>query len=328
MSDRLRDFTFILIAVFLSSVSLRLTKGIMIPFILSVFLAFILEPMIAWIKRRFKIGGGLAILLLCILMIGLSAIFFLTLSSSVRQLIENANVYEQRFTSLITKSVDLMSHFDAGFDREELKGLVKELPIFSALKTISNTVVKSVSDFFLVAIFTIFILSGPKIKLPNTEVWSRINKSVRTYLVTKFVTSAATGVLTAIILKIVNLDMALMFGLLAFILNFIPTFGSIFATLLPIPIVLLQFSNPILILVSIGLPGLVQFTIGNVLEPKIMGKNLDLHPVTVLMSLMFWGVLWGIPGMLLATPITVIIKIVLESQESTQGFANGMAGRF
>ena len=327
MSEKLRNFCFFIVALFVTAMSLQISKNIVIPFILSVFLAFILQPLIRTMNVKLKLGRGTSIVLLCGIFIVGFTLLFLTIGSSVKQLIENANTYEQRFTTLLSTGVDLVSKWDEDFDRDQLTELVKQVPILSTLKTITNAVVKGVSDFFLIAIFTLFIMSGPQIKIPKSGFWGQINKSIHTYLLTKFVTSAVTGGATAIVLKLVGLDMALMFGMLAFVLNFIPTFGSIFATLLPIPVVLLQFSSPWLIGISIGVPALLQFAIGNVVEPKIMGESLDLHPVTILICLMFWGFLWGLPGMLLATPFTVIIKIFLASNQSTKPFAEAMAGR-
>lgn len=327
MSENIKNYSFVLIAAFLSSVSLSLTKNIMIPFILSVFLAFILQPMIDLMEERLKVRRSLAIVLLCVILISLSSVFFVTIGASFKQIANNASTYQERITSLVEAGMQVVSKLDGDFDREQLREVIKDLPFFTALKTISNALIKGVSDFFLISIFTLFIMSGPKISLPRSGVWPKINRSIRTYLLTKSVTSLITGSLTAIILQVLGLDMAMMFGLLAFFLNFIPTFGSVFATLLPIPIAILQFSSPLFITLSIALPGLVQFLIGNIIEPKIMGQSLDLHPVTILLSLMFWGFLWGVPGMILATPLAVIFKIVLQSKESTQHLADYMAGR-
>ena len=328
MSERFRSYSFVLIALFLSSVSLSLTKGIMIPFILAVFLAFILQPAIDKFEDKLKVRRSIAIVMVFIILLTLSAGLFITIGASLKQIVNNAAVYQSRITSLVESGVQIVAQFDGDFDQAQLQEMIRELPFFTALKTISNALIKGVSDFFLVSIFTLFILSGSKISLPDTGFWPQINKSIRTYLLTKTVTSASTGIITAIILKMLGLDMAMMFGMLACFLNFIPTFGSVFATLLPIPIAMLQFENPVLIALTIALPGSIQFLVGNLIEPKIMGKSLDLHPVTILLSLMFWGFLWGVPGMILATPITVIIRIFLQSNPSTEGFAEYMAGRF
>jgi AI-2 transport protein TqsA len=76
------------------------------------------------------------------------------------------------------------------------------------------------------------------------------------------------------------------------------------------------------------IPGTVQFVVGNVLEPKMVGENLDLHPVTTVLVLMFWGLIWGVPGMFLAVPLTVVIRIFLDSSEGGKKISEIMAGRF
>ncbi|MCP4217643.1 MAG: AI-2E family transporter, partial [bacterium] len=101
-------------------------------------------------------------------------------------------------------------------------------------------------------------------------------------------------------------------GLLVFILNFIPSFGSVIATLFPLTIGFLQygFSGRVL-LVGVGLM-VTQFVIGNVIEPRITGKSLNLSPIVILISLIFWGYVWGVVGMMLAVPLTSSLKIVFE----------------
>ena len=123
--------------------------------------------------------------------------------------------------------------------------------------------------------------------------------------------------------------MALSFGVLAFLLNFIPNIGPIVASLLPIPLILLDPSGNIVWMVAvITATSTIQLISGNVVEPKLMGNSSDLHPVTILLGLMFWGMMWGIIGMFLATPITAAIKIVMERFEPTRQVANLMAGRW
>jgi AI-2 transport protein TqsA len=119
----------------------------------------------------------------------------------------------------------------------------------------------------------------------------------------------------------------MVFGLFAFLLNFIPSVGSLIATLLPLPVVLMNPEiSPTIGVLAIVLPGLVQLAIGNVISPKVMGDSLELHPVTILLALMIWGTLWGLVGMLLATPITAVLKMLLERMELTRPLARLMAG--
>ena len=115
---------------------------------------------------------------------------------------------------------------------------------------------------------------------------------------------------------------------MAFFLNFVPNVGSIVAIFLPLPIILISPDLDMTILaLAILLPGSVQMFIGNVIEPKMLGDSLDLHPITVLLSLIFWGMLWGIPGMLLAAPITAVLKILSENLEITAPVARLLSGK-
>ena len=166
------------------------------------------------------------------------------------------------------------------------------------------------------------------VKKPVSGVWGEVENKIRFFLIKKVILSAATGFLVGLVLKILGIKFAIFFGFLSFMLNFIPSIGSIIATLLPLPMAFLHGNFGVgLVLMTLLIPGTIQFIIGSVLEPKIMGDALDLHPVVILMALIFWGMIWGIVGMLLATPITAIIKILLEKSELTSSIADLMAGR-
>ena len=123
------------------------------------------------------------------------------------------------------------------------------------------------------------------------------------------------------------MELAFIFGTLTFILNFIPVIGSVIAVLLPLPIAVLQFPELTQILIIILLPSVVHIIIGNILEPKIFGEAFGLHPITIILSLIFWGMIWGIIGVLLAAPITAIIKITFERFETTKQIARLLEGK-
>jgi AI-2 transport protein TqsA len=114
--------------------------------------------------------------------------------------------------------------------------------------------------------------------------------------------------------------------MLAFFLNFIPSIGSIIATLLPLPIAAAQFQNPWMAAAVVAVPGAFQTVIGNFVEPKLMGEGLDLHPVTVLLALSFWWLLWGVVGTLLAVPIMAVVRIVCMQFETLQPVGRLLAG--
>ncbi len=204
---------------------------------------------------------------------------------------------------------------------------MRELPLLQFASSTFGTVVDLAATAGLVLIFVIYLVSARRPAGLRTGIYAEIDSKVRRYLLTKIAVSATTGLLVGIILALFGLDLALVFGILAFLLNFIPSVGSIIATLLPLPIALVQYESVWPIIGVIVLPGIVQTVIGNGVEPKVMGEGLDLHPVTILLALIFWGLLWGIVGMLLAAPMTAVLRIVLARIETTRPVAEILAGR-
>jgi AI-2 transport protein TqsA len=212
---------------------------------------------------------------------------------------------------------------------DPLKSLLK-LPVQAIGRMLVGTtgaVANIMSNGLLVVIFTCFLLFGGRARPEErTGWWAEIESGTRRYIVTKVVVSGVTGVLVGLILWLLKVELAMVFGLLAFMLNFIPNIGSAIATLLPLPVVLVTGRPALVCVLAIALPGAVQFTIGNVLEPRMMGKSMKMHPITILLALIFWGVLWGAVGMFLAVPMTSVIRIFLEKNEITEPVARLMAG--
>ncbi|WP_293679491.1 AI-2E family transporter [Thiolapillus sp.] len=137
--------------------------------------------------------------------------------------------------------------------------------------------------------------------------------------------SALTGIVSYIILLWVSVDYVPFWALLIFMLNYIPTIGSMVAVLLPTTLALVQFDTfgPfVTLLVSLGT---VQVLIGNVLEPRLMGSSLNLSPLVVILALSLWGQMWGVTGMFLSVPITVISMIVLANFPQTRAIAVAMS---
>ncbi len=194
-------------------------------------------------------------------------------------------------------------------------------------KSALGTVFDFISHTLFVTIFLIFLLAGRNSRRVRKGVYADIDRQIRKYVTAKVILSIATGVLVWLSLRLIGLPLAGVFGLLAFLLNFIPSIGSIISTLLPIPVAVASFESFWPILLVILIPGTIQMVIGNGLEPKLMGEGLNLHPVTILLTLSFWGMLWGIVGMILATPVTAVIRIVLMQFETLRPVGDLLAGK-
>lgn len=153
------------------------------------------------------------------------------------------------------------------------------------------------------------------------HIMSKIEQSISSYLTLKTFVSILTGVLSYIVLLVVGVDAAAFWAFLIFLLNFVPTVGSLIGTVFPAVYSLIQYGtwSPFLV-VLIGV-GVVQIIIGNVVEPRLFGKSLNVSPLVTILALAIWGQIWGITGMVLSVPIMVIMVICFSQFESTRNIA-------
>jgi len=215
--------------------------------------------------------------------------------------------------------------------RIDTQQIVKDLKnyVFNIVTNAFGTILGLISSMLFVVIFVLFLLLGRNPYTTHSQVYSDVVGKIRKYVGIKIVVSASTGILVWVTLTLIGLKLAAVFGILAFLLNFIPSIGSIIVTFLPVPIAVVQFqSSPWLIVLVVAIPGGIQNILGNIIEPKLQGEGLNLHPVTILLALSFWGLLWGIVGMFLAAPITAAIRIVLMQFDMLRPIAKIMAGDF
>jgi len=328
--QRIQTICLLMLSMVAGAGAIYWLRPVLIPFVLAVFFSLGLSPLIDVQIRYMRVPRWLAVV--ATLALGFIILRLLTalVSASLIQLTANAETYQTQLGELTTQAAAILARFGivppTTLDPREF------MPISSvrtALVGTTNAILAVLSRGALVMIFMIFLLIGSsRTTEPATGVWAEVESRIKRFIVTKFLTSGATGVLVGTILFALGVDLAMVFGLLAFLLNFIPSVGSIVATLLPLPVVLMNpESTGTTIVLAIALPAAVQLVIGNGIEPYFMGNSLDLHPIAILMAMIMWGTLWGIVGMLLATPITAVIKILFEKMELTAPVAELLAGR-
>jgi predicted PurR-regulated permease PerM len=253
------------------------------------------------------------------------------LASQADSLATAGPVYQENFSLRLS---DLMAW--AGIEQLPSTDLMfQNINIGTILSLIGGSVGSIFSSVVLVVIYTGFLFAEQKVipsKLAalhtNAQeaektrlVFAEIASQVQRYVWMKTLVSLLTGILSYAVLKLVGVDFAAVWALLIFLLNYIPNIGSILGVLFPALLTLLQFDTltPFL-LITVGL-GAVQFTIGNVIEPALMGKSLNLSSFMIILSLTFWGLVWGIPGMFLSVPIMVVIAIICSHFKGLRGIA-------
>jgi AI-2 transport protein TqsA len=232
--------------------------------------------------------------------------------------------------ALLKWAANLLGHL--GMDREKILDPFTNIPegtVRDMLLLVTQFLWAIVSRSGIVLIFLFFLmLSSVKRDRPIGGAWGEMEARIRAYLVTMTLLSGVTGLLVGAVLSIFGVPAAVLFGLMTFLLNFIPNVGSFISIVLLLPVVLLapEFSTTHKVF-AIAIPSAIQFAIGNFIQPKMMGDSMKLHPVVILMSLIFWGMLWGIVGAFLAVPITSIIRIACDRHPLTRPIANLMAGK-
>ncbi|MCB1620044.1 MAG: AI-2E family transporter [Thiothrix sp.] len=165
------------------------------------------------------------------------------------------------------------------------------------------------------------LFSEPERHAHALTIRREIMRRIQVYLSVKTLVSVLTGVLSWLLLTLIGVDYAVFWGFIIFLLNYIPTIGSIVAVIFPALLALVQFDTITQFLLVAILLGSLQFMIGNVLEPRLMGANLNISGLAIMLTLSLWGTIWGITGMILSVPITVVLMIVCAQFRSTRGLA-------
>lgn len=328
--ERIRTICLTIIATGVVGAGLYWFASAMVPFVIAVFFHFSLSPLIGWQRRRFKFPRWLAIFTTAVIGLLVFAAMWSAVIASVVQIAENYSVYETRVIEMTDRAVEWAPLHSLGMSADEIRNAIESAPsevMASLLPGTVSTVMALISQGVLVFLFMLFMLAGKGvIEGAEPDLLDEVEDGIQRYVVSKFFLSVSTGLLTWIILAAMGIEFAMVFGVLAFMLNFIPNIGSVIASLLPVPVILLGDYGVSTSIFAIVLPAVVQFTIGNIIEPKVLGKSMNLHPVVVMLTLVLFGVLWGIPGMFLATPLTGIIKIVLSKREFTRPMAKLLEG--
>lgn len=318
-------------------------SAVLIPFVLALFIGVIVAPVLDLQVRKLRIPRFIAAIITLFICLIILFVIFLFIQSAALSIFTtvgsagDASEEQQQPEPFITQYIESIGAFlERSVDALEKRGIQinvseitsdmqKRIPNF--LQGLFGKFFNLVTNAFLVVIFVIFIVMGRNPNARRPKLYAEIEADVRRYLFIKTAVSVTTGICVWFILRLLGLQLAEVFGMLAFVLNFIPSIGSIIATFLPLPVAVMQYESGWMVLLVIVLPGIVQITIGNFIEPKLLGRTMKLHPLTVLLALSFWGLLWGGVGMILAVPITSVIRIILSRFDTLKPVAMLLTGK-
>jgi AI-2 transport protein TqsA len=324
-----------MLIVFLTFYLLHIGQSLLLPLVIAGVVAYlinILAHAICGIRfKGFSVPRFLAMVFaIAVILVSLSFVIQL-ITVNIASVIKVAPEYQQNLEALIYKSYGFFGVEKA----PNLEEILSQVDLGSYLQDFGGTVRSLLGSMGIIIVYLIFLLleqrtfsskiqgliTHPEQRNDVFELLGKIRSDIRSYIGIKVLTSATTGLLSYFVLNLVGVDFASFWAVLIFLLNFIPTIGSIIATAFPSILALVQFDTmgPFFITASV-LTG-VQFCIGSLLEPKLMGNRLNLSPIVILLSLGLWGSIWGISGMFLCVPITVIIMIIFSYFPETRPVA-------
>lgn len=305
---------------------LKMASSMVVPFLLAVFIAMIVSPLLDCLKQR-RVPSSIAIVLIISLILLVGLILGAVIGSSVDSFRQDIPVYSAKLAVMSEGVQQGLAQWGIAIDAQQWQNSFDPSAVMrwvgSALASFGNVMTNSV----LILLTVIFILAentsfGDKLRMArgdqDTQAWlAELSSSIHGYLAIKAAISAVTGVLIYLWLTILGVDYAVLWGLIAFLLNFVPTVGSFIAAVPAVLLALVQLGLGSAGLTLLGF-AMVNFLMGSAIEPRWMGKGLNLSPLVVFVSLIFWGWVLGPVGMLLSIPLTIMVKIALGANEGTR----------
>ena len=333
-------YLLIFMSVILAGTILKLLESFLKPVVLALLLAAVFYPIVKRLNTKFKIPWSLGIFIVYFLFIVMFFGIGNILTTSFLSIADSYPKYEARFQTIyralqesFANSSDsglLTFFFDFNKDQTLLENISSQLNILPLLKNFALNFTNFLTSFtkttFLILLLSVFLLIEMKFtkekifaafSASNSEkihdIMHKVAIQTTHYISIKFLISLMTGFLVYLFCLLARIDFPLIWGFLAFLLNFVPTFGSIISSAITILFAFIQWYPSLFPVLLIGIAVIaINLILGNIIEPRIEGENLGISPFVILVSLSLWGWLWGFMGLIIAVPLTVIIKIFCE----------------
>lgn len=338
--SRTTNMLLLIIVIPLIFYLLKTLSFIFIPLILSMFIAVLFLPLMRWLNEK-RVPKTISILIVVLIFIGVFKLGGELIKLSSSEILSAEGLFfEKAETKLVKLIVSIESFF--GIDRLEGENvLIHYFQNNNILKNFGTTldfVIDTLSMILMTAFFVILLLSESinfqkvlnntlfKQKYSSVKTFMKIENDIIKFVKVKFIISLFTGIGFSLACLFFGISFPIFWGLLAFSINFVQMVGSIISILLLSLFAFIELEPTGTLLFFILTITAVQVAMGSVLEPVFMGKTFSVNVITVLVMLMLWGYIWGIPGLIMSIPITVIIKIILEQFPKTKVVTSLMAG--
>ena len=315
---------------------LKILSFIFIPLVFSMFVALLFLPLMRWLTKR-KVPKVISIFFVILLIVGGLIIGAELIQLSSRQIMSADTDFfvkaEEKITNLI---VYLENVF--GLELQKDKKILTHFLQKENLGSTVNFLRKSLTMVLMTAFFVVLFLAESinmhkvlnktilKKKYASVKTFMKIEKDLITFIKVKFLVSLLTGIGTGLVCLFFDVSFPIFWGLFVFIINFVQMVGSFISVIMLSLFAFVELDPTSTLFFFIVTIAGVQVIFGGILEPIFMGKSFSINIITVLVMLMFWGFLWGIPGLIMAIPITVFIKIILDQFPNTKRIASLLSG--
>jgi predicted PurR-regulated permease PerM len=281
---------------------------VIVPLVIAIFITMIINKVESGIAKTLSLSRFRLLTKLGAMVLILGVLFGLIMAAVVsgKDIATRLPHYEAKIGTTLEQSA-VAQEVLAWLQEKGVLAQLKQIPFGSTVSNFLGSLITLLGYFVLVVIFTGFLVFSSS---SFTGILQEMNDKIGAYIGVKTLICLLTGLLAYGLCVIFGIDFALFWAVLAFLLNYIPTVGAIIATLPPILLAMIQLDSWPLIVLFVVLFTVPQVILGQVLEPKLMGTRLALKPLAILLGLIFWGLLWGIPGMFLATPLMALLRIL------------------
>ncbi len=324
-------FLLVMASVVVVVAGLRAAAPILLPFSLALFLAILTLPIVFSLTKK-GVPTPLAIFLAVLVDVAIFGVIVLLLSQSVTDFQDRLPRYAERLQNLFNAWVERLQERGIPAGEYVSTELVNSRAIMDVVGGTLSRVASFLSNAFIVILVLVFILAEASVfpakfravlgkEAEEMGRLSKITGEVVDYLLIKTLVSLATGLSIGIFAWIMGLDFPILLGLIGFALNYVPTIGSIIASAPAILLALVQFGGigPAIV-VAVGYL-IINIIFGNIIEPQLLGRRLGMSTLVVILSLIFWAWVWGPVGALLAVPLTMVVKIMLENTQDLKWVA-------
>jgi len=334
---RTTNFFLLIIVIPLVFYLLKTLAFIFIPLIFSMFIALLFLPLMRWLGKK-SVPKWVSILIVVLLIAGGLKIGAELVQVSSREILSSETDFfvkaEEKFNMLLVTAQETF-----GFQIKDKKSVLKEFIRTDNIGLTIDFIRRTITMILMTVFFVVLwlaesiniqkVLNNTILKQKHTSVktFIKIEKDLATFIKVKFLISLATGVCTGLACLFFDVSFPIFWGLFAFIINFVQMVGSIITVVLLSIFAFIQLEPSSTLFFFIITITSVQVLFGSILEPIFMGKSFSLNVITVLVMLMLWGYIWGVPGLIMSIPITVFLKIMLEQFPNTKIIANLLSGK-